>query len=157
MGLQEERMRIIIEEPKEDREDEIIIRCRNLNDEMLQIIARLRLRESMVTGYLGESIMRVPAIDIFYFESVEGKVFLYTQNQVYESRQKLYEIENEFKGSDFLRISKSAIVNIKKIRQISPDFSGRFEALLKNGEKIIISRQYVPSLKRKLGVSGRGE
>lgn len=150
-------MRIIIEEPEEDREDEIIVRCRNLTDEMLQIIARLRLRESMVIGYLGESIMRVPAADIFYFEAVEGKVFLYTQNQVYEPRQKLYEVENEFKGGDYLRISKSAIVNIRKIRQITPDFGGRFEALLKNGEKIIISRQYVPALKRKLGVQGKGE
>lgn len=150
-------MRIIIEEPEEGREDEIVVRCRNLDDEILHVLARLRLRESTVIGYRNESIMRVPAADIFYFEAVEGKVFLYTQNQIYESKQRLYELENDFKGSDFLRISKSAIVNIKKIRQITPDFSGRFEALLKNGEKIIISRQYVPALKRKLGVLGKGE
>ena len=54
----------------------------------------------------------------------------------------------------FMRISKSMIINLDKIRHISPMFGGRFEALLDNDEKVIISRQYVPILKDKLGVNG---
>ena len=67
-------------------------------------------------------------------------------------RKKLYEIEEEYASSDFLRISKSAIVNVAKISYIRPIFNGRFEAKLKNDEKIIISRQYVMDLKKKLGI-----
>ena len=44
------------------------------------------------------------------------------------------------------------IVNIEKILHISPALGGRFEALLENDEKVIISRLYVPILKNRLGV-----
>jgi DNA-binding LytR/AlgR family response regulator len=55
-------------------------------------------------------------------------------------------------NSDFLRISKSVIVNLSKIKSLSPALSGRFEAALDNGEKVIISRQYVGDLKKRLGI-----
>ena len=71
---------------------------------------------------------------------------------MYEIRKKLYEIESEYSYSDFFRISKSAIVNVAKIAYVKPIFNGRFEAKLKNDEKIIISRQYVMELKKKLGI-----
>ena len=51
-----------------------------------------------------------------------------------------------------MRISKSMIVNIEKILHISPALGGRFEAVLENDEKVIISRLYVPILKNKFGV-----
>ena len=44
------------------------------------------------------------------------------------------------------------IVNMEKIEYLSPLFSGKLEAHLKNGEKVVISRQYVHSLKVKLGI-----
>ena len=59
--------------------------------------------------------------------------------------------------SDFLRISKSVIANVSKISLISRAFGAKLEAKLKNGEKIIISRQYVPELKRKLGLEEGGK
>lgn len=52
----------------------------------------------------------------------------------------------------FFRASKSTIINISKIESVSPIFYGKFEALLQNGEKIFISRQYVPVFKKKLGL-----
>jgi len=44
------------------------------------------------------------------------------------------------------------IVNVSKISKIVPTFNGKLEAVLKNGEKVVISRQYVPDLKKKLGI-----
>lgn len=49
------------------------------------------------------------------------------------------------------RCSKSMILNAGKIDYVLPSLSGRFEAVLDNGEKVIISRQYVSTLKRLLG------
>ena len=44
------------------------------------------------------------------------------------------------------------ILNIGKIRSVSASMNGRFEAKLLNGESVVISRQYVPKLKEKLGM-----
>ena len=63
-----------------------------------------------------------------------------------------YELEELFAPMDFVRCSKSMIVNMEKIDYLSPLFSGKLEAHLKNGEKVVISRQYVHSLKVKLGI-----
>ena len=90
--------------------------------------------------------------DIYYFEAVDNKIFAYASEETYEIRRKLYELEQDFVHTDFLRISKSAIVNTSKIAYVKPIFNGRFEAKLKNGEKIIISRQYVAELKKKIGI-----
>ena len=91
---------------------------------------------------------------IYYFESVDDHVFVYCKFNVYEIKKKLYELQQQFENTDFLRISKSVIVTISNISKLTPSFNGRFEALLDNGEKTIISRQYVPELKKKLGIGG---
>lgn len=145
-------MKITIETPGEGEEDEIIVRCASLNDRLMKLIAALRTEESPLTGYMDDKIVKLATKDIFYFEAVDNKVFAYTDKGVYEVRIKLYEIEKEYANTDFLRISKSAVVNVAKIAYIRPLINGRFEAKLKNEEKIIINRQYVIELKKKLGI-----
>ena len=145
-------MKITIETPKEGEEDEIIVRCASLNDRLMRLIAALRTEESSLTGYMDDKIVKLAAKDVFYFEAVDNKVFAYTDKGVYEVRKKLYEIEKEYVNIDFLRISKSAVVNVAKIAYIRPLINGRFEAKLKNEEKIIINRQYVIELKKKLEI-----
>lgn len=55
-------------------------------------------------------------------------------------------------GTDFIRISKSMILNLNKVERFVPSLGGRIEAVLKNGEKAVISRQYVPEVKKRLGI-----
>ena len=102
--------------------------------------------------YIEDKIVKLSTKEIYYFETVDNKVFSYTAKETYEVHKKLYEIEQEFEHTDFLRISKSVIVNVSKIAYVKPIFNGRFEAKLKNDEKIIVSRQYVVELKKKLGI-----
>ena len=54
-----------------------------------------------------------------------------------------------------MRISKSCIVNLKKIHSLKPDFGGKILATMENNEKLYISRQYVSVLKEKLGLGGK--
>ena len=145
-------MKITIETPREGEEDEIIVRCASLNARLMKLIAALRTEESPLTGYMDDKIVKLAAKDVLYFEAVDNKVFAYTGKGVYEVRKKLYEIEKEYADTDFLRISKSAVVNVAKIAYIRPLINGRFEAKLKNEEKIVINRQYVIELKKKLGI-----
>ena len=90
--------------------------------------------------------------EIYYFETVDQKVFVYCKNEVYEIRSRIYELEEMLAGKDFFRASKSVLLNLNVIKSLSPAFNGRFEAVLKNGEHVIISRQYVSLLKEKLGL-----
>ena len=90
--------------------------------------------------------------DIYYIEATENKTFIYCKDDFYESKLKLYEIEEMVKELSFFRCSKSIILNYSKIDCVTPAFNGRFEAKLFNGERVIISRQYVPILKEILGI-----
>ena len=143
-------MKITITTPEPGQEDEIIIRCHQLDDKLIDLIYSLKVSANMIPAFSEKGITMLLPKDVYYFESVDNKVFAYCEKQVYEVRKKRYELESDLSGTDFLRISKSVIVDLSKIRNLSPSFNGRLEALLRNGEKIIISRQYVPALKKKL-------
>lgn len=104
-----------------------------------------------VNGVLDGKMCRLKLGDIYYFEVVEGNSFLYCQKEVFSCKQKLYEFEALCIGTMLFRCSKSMILNAGKIDSILPSLSGRFEAVLDNGEKVMISRQYVSALKRLLG------
>lgn len=145
-------MKIIIEDIKQGEEDEIIIRCNQLNDSILQMIYGIKMNQNKLVGNYNGQMQIIEPKDVFYFESVDNKVFIYCEKRVYESKLKLYEIEEQYEKTDFFRASKSIILNLSKIKNLSPAFNGRFEALLKNKEKVIISRQFVPVLKKKLGI-----
>ena len=143
-------MKITIETPKPGEEDEIILRFATVDENILKLIQSLKTEKDMLTGYVDDKIQKLALKDIFYFEAVDNKVYAYTAKQVYEVHKKLYEIEEDYANTDFLRISKAVVVNVSKITYIRPMLNGRFEAKLRNDEKVIISRQYVPALKEKL-------
>lgn len=144
-------MKIVIEEPQDGEEEQITIKCRQMTPELHHMLSLLKAQDALV-AYEGNAIHRVGRATIYYIEVVDNKTFLYCRDKVYESKQKLYELEETLVNTDFLRISKSVILNLSKIKSLSPALSGRFEALLDNGEKIIISRQYVVDLKKRLGI-----
>lgn len=145
-------MKITIEDRPDGGEDEIIIRCKQIDEHLLKLVYALKAGQEKLTATKGTDIVQVMPGEIFYFEAVDNKVFLYLEKDVYETRQKLYELEERFRGTDFVRVSKSVILNLSKVKTLSPAFNGRFEATMKNGEKLIVSRAYVPVLKEKLGL-----
>ena len=145
-------MKITIEDRPDGGEDEIIIRCKQIDEHLLKLVYALKAGQEKLTATKGTDIVQVMPKEIFYFEAVDNKVFLYLEKDVYETRQKLYELEECFRGTDFVRVSKSVILNLSKVKSLSPAFNGRFEATMKNGEKLIVSRAYVPVLKEKLGL-----
>lgn len=113
---------------------------------------RIEVEKEKLAVRQGEKILQIEPGDVYYFEAVDNRVFLYSEKNVYETRMKLYELERRFAGTDFFRVSKSVILNLARVKNFSPGFNGRFEALMQNGERVGISRQYVPFLKSKLGL-----
>lgn len=145
-------MKITIQDRSPEEEDEIIIRCRSVDEHLLKLIYALKAGRDRLTVSREDKIFQVQPSDIFYFEAVDNKVFAYMEKEVYDVRYKLYELEERLKNTDFFRASKSTVINLAKVENICPAFNGRFEVCMENGEKLMVSRQYVPHLKEKLGL-----
>ncbi|MFC9708406.1 LytTR family DNA-binding domain-containing protein [Paenibacillus sp. NPDC056933] len=145
-------IKIFIEVIDHTEEEEIRIRCHQVDEEIHELVNKVKTETLIILGYHEDKISRIKISDIYYFEAVDGKVFAYCKNNVHEVKQKLYELEELCQKNHCFRASKSTILNIAKISSIHPSISGRFQALLDNGEKVVISRQYVPILKHILGL-----
>lgn len=138
-----------------DAEEEVQFCIHGMSEPVVQAIQHLtspgtELKHLM--GKNGEKHYRITIADMYYVEAVERKVFAYTEKQTFEVGEKLYVLEEQLSAAGFIRVSKSMLLNLDKIQFFSPKLSGNLEALLANGEKVAISRRYVPELKRKLGM-----
>ena len=144
--------KVTIKQIDKNKDEEIVVRCHEIHDEVLNIVEKLKKSETVLLGSKDNEMFRISVKDIFYIESVDNKTFICMQKNVFESKMKLYELEELTQNTKLFRCSKSMILNIAKIRSVSPSINGRFEAKLLNGEAVIISRQYVPDLKKRLGL-----
>lgn len=145
-------MKVTIETSPIQAETHVIIRCHENAPDAQRLIAYIEASARKLVAYDGPDIHFINPGDVYYCESVDDKVFLYLESKVLQSRQKLYEIETETADSQLFRAAKSLIINLGKIKSVRPLLDGRFAAELHNGEHVMISRQYVPVLKQKLGL-----
>ena len=97
-----------------------------------------------------EKCFHLPANDIFYIESVDNKTFCYDRENVYRIFSSLSSLEDLLKNTTLLRISKTCILNTTYLKCFYPYPNHRILAELKNGEQLIVSRKYIPSLKKNL-------
>jgi len=144
-------VKIVIQSPKENEEESIVININNMNDKVTRILDILK-RPDDLTVHLDNKTFKLPIPEILYIESVDFKTFVCAEEIVYQSKLKLYEIEEALSQSVFLRVSRQVILNVSKIRSVASAGGGRIEVMLTNGEKLIVSRQYAPKLKERFGL-----
>lgn len=145
-------MKITIIEIDDAQEEELILRCHRSSAAAAHFLGGSAAAPRTVAGTRDGQIYRLTLDDIYYFETVENKSFIYCKDAVYETKLKLYEFERLCQGSDLFRCSRSMVLNSGKIDHLSPSLSGRFEVTLFGGEKVIVSRQYVDELKKLIGM-----
>lgn len=149
-------MKVVLEKAASPNDEGAVIKALSVTDEIRSAMDLLEnnRRSIPVTDKesmdYGESLMLGTDL-IYYAESVDKKTFIYTKDMCYETKHRLYELEEILSGN-FFRCSKSLIINIRKIKAVKSELNGRMIAELLNGEQIVISRNYVKDLKRKLGV-----
>lgn len=142
-------MRVSIKKILNKEEERVIIECVEITSEIRDIHSYIQSKGTELSGIVeGEYIKKFRLEDVYYFEALDEKVFAYTKEQVYEVKMRLYELEKAFENHHFIRCSKSVILNLMLLDSISPALNGRFFAHMKNGEKLMISRQYAPHLKQ---------
>ena len=89
--------------------------------------------------------------EIIFAETNGSKVLVYGRQEVYESRQKLYELMEQLDGFAFAQINKSTIVNIEYVKSIQAEFSGNYRIKLKGRKEVLtVSRKYFKEFKNKV-------
>ncbi len=147
-------MKIRIELEEEQEETEVVIRCNTLTPEVValqqQIEAFTRDNIKQLLLHKGDTEYYVALDDILFFETDSKIIQVHTVDNVYETKYKLYELEEILPGR-FLRISKSGIVNCDKIYSISRNLtSSSLIEFSGTHKQIFVSRSYYKVLKNKL-------
>lgn len=141
-------MRASIRKTAKKEDEQVIIECVTITPEVRDIYSYVTTRGTELSGTANDRTSRFRLADVCYFEAIDEKMFAYTKDQVFEVKLRLYEVEQSYAKCHFVRCSKSVVLNLMQLTSISPAWNGRFFAHMKNGEKLIISRHYVPVLKQ---------
>lgn len=134
-------------------QEEVVIRCREITPEIIrlqQLLSGNSDRSNQFLVYKGDTEYYLNVNDIIFFETDGNAVMAHTRDNVYETRRKLYELE-ELLGGRFQRISKSAIVNVDKVYSIKRNVTSSSAIEFQGTHKqIYVSRAYYKVLREKL-------
>jgi DNA-binding LytR/AlgR family response regulator len=132
--------------------EEIIITVVGHDDDPEMDLLRTTFSKNLgyVVGKKESRQFRIPYHDIYYLESQDDHTILYTSKDSFLIHFRLYEIESW--GDPFVRINKSTVVNLTHLSSFKPMLNSKLEASLDNGDRLEVSRMYLPVIKVKLGV-----
>ncbi|MEG1002684.1 LytTR family DNA-binding domain-containing protein [Clostridium sp.] len=149
-------MKIDIDINEEYEETIVLIKSPKLNEEVSTLVGKLQSTScKKIVGKINQKMRILNRDEILVFYSENHKILADTSEVTYEIKQKLYEIEENLKGTSFIRISKFAIANIEKVKEIEVSFNGSLVVNFINGRQEIISRRYVSKVKEYLGIGGK--
>ena len=116
-------------------ENKIIIKAKEMNNEISELIKKLSNQKEKITVLLGEETYFIKEDDIESVFSNDGKVFIQTEKQKFQSKSRLYELEEILSENKFIRISNSEIVNYENSVKISALTGEGIDVLLALTEK----------------------
>ena len=134
---------------------EVHIHAPAYNETVEQLMKKLNQQfpSDSIAGYKDSDIHLLQVHEVYSIYSDQGKVYIQTDDDEFEAKNKLYELEERF-GHQFIRINKATLVNIKKIISIQSKVLGNPQVVLVNETSIPVSRNYFKSLKEALGLGG---
>ncbi|CEK37114.1 LytTR family DNA-binding domain-containing protein [Paraclostridium sordellii] len=148
-------MKIDIDIDKKYKEIQVILKSPDMDEETLEILEKLKTRKTKyILGKKEKKIYILDINEVYIFYSENQKVFVETNECKYEVEERLYEIEENLKSTSFVRVSKFAVVNMKKVRNIDMHFNGNLTMNLINNKKENISRRYISKIKDYLNNGG---
>lgn len=144
-------MKVTVKKQEERKEDEVVIYCSVENRKIKKIKGFVENMDYKLWVTSNEENVMVDPDEVYYFESVDKRTFVYLKEMILECPLRLYEIELKYKGFSFFRATKSTIVNTKYIRKVVPMLNRNLMVTLKNKEKLIISRRNIKEFKILIG------
>ena len=135
-------MKLIKTKEENLKENYLELHYDTIDEETNAVLERLRDTLRYIEGTFEDKKVTIALTDIYYIETVDRKTFAYTNDMCVEIKEALRDILEEYSQIGFVRISKSAIVNIYKIKKLQGDINMRVIIFLKNDEKLIMNRSY---------------
>ena len=137
-------------------ETEVEIRYLELDASVQNLINLIEKSEHYICGPKNERQHRILIRDIFYIETIDRKTFIYTESNVFRCEMKFQQLLSKLEFYGFVQANKSCILNVNVIDNIKMLYNSKMEGTLSNGEKIIITRTYIPGIKAAF-VKGKGD
>ncbi|EEM14523.1 MULTISPECIES: LytTR family DNA-binding domain-containing protein [Bacillus] len=148
-------MKIHLELNPSQDEIEIIVKAKEVTDEVQQLLKRIEGGNvKQIVGVLKQQYYLLEPKDIYWFYTEGRKVMAQTMRGSLEVKSRLYELETKLQGDRFVRFSKSTLANLQHVINFEMSFSGSMCAHFSNGMKEYVSRKYVPFIKEALNMGG---
>lgn len=134
-------------------EPKIVVMTASMTNEVQAVMKKLSENTpQIITGSRNDKIEVLEPEDLIRIYASSGKVFAVTSNGEYPVRLRLYELEERLDANQFVRISNSEIINLKKVQNFDLSFTGTICVKLSDGTLTYVSRRYVSKIKKILGI-----
>lgn len=134
-------------------EPKVIILTDTMTEEVNAIVQKLSDRNlPIISGTKDGKTKILEQDELFRIYAGSGKVFAETNCGEYLLRLRLYEAEDRLNPAQFVRISNSEIINLKKVKNFDLSFVGTISVEMANGTTTYVSRRYVAKIKKLLGL-----
>ena len=146
-------MKVQIQIEKDYVETQVIIVTKALSASIQELASRIEKEPlSVLTGMQNEKYALIKPEEIFRIYADHKKVWVQTKQGLFQIRKTLYQIEELLDEKQFVRISYSEIISLSKIVNFGLSFNGTICVNCIDGSKSYVSRQYVPKIKKILGM-----
>lgn len=151
-------MKVTIEIDENLSEECVVIKCKELNEHVMKLqktLSEQSMGDRTILLYNGEKEYYMPLNEVLFFETENKLIRAHTKKQIYETTYKLYELEELLPGY-FMRISKSAIVNLNHIYSITKNITASSVVEFVDCHKMVyVSRNYYKALVERLAEKRR--
>ncbi len=130
-----------------------LIRHGDINSRLVQLLEGIekgRADSSRIAIRTGGHVILVKAPSIDWVEAADNYVCLHCGTETHVVRETMNAFEKRLDSSRFLRIHRSTIVNLDRIREMRPWFRGDYQVVLQDGTQLTLSRSYRDRLKHVL-------
>lgn len=131
-------------------EDELTLRYQRVTPEVERVLKFMNGEQMRLVGFRDDERIIIEPNEILYLESVDGKLFVYTQKDVLRLDYTLSQMSQILSGINFFRCSKSMIINIDKVKYLKSLPSNRIDATMCNGEHVMINRTFASDFRKRL-------
>ena len=134
-------------------EPKVVITAASMTEEVNRIVRRLSEEiPRVISGTRDGKLEVLEPEELIRIYAASGKVFAVTGKGEYTLRLRLYELEERLSPHQFVRISNSEIIHLKKVVNFNLSFAGTIYVKLSNGTVTYVSRRYVSKIKKILGI-----
>lgn len=146
-------MEIEVKIDEKYKDTKLVIYTNQVNEDVSRIIDKIsNIEKKILKCYKDEKMYIIKQLEIESIYSEDGKIYVRSENEIYTIKNRLYELEEMLDKENFVRISNSEIINLKKVKNIDFKLTGTILFNFISGNKAYVSRRYIQKIKEVLEV-----